>query len=74
MYFTSRQTSANHLELIGYFCYKLEQKKLYLYIFFLVVVNVLCKLCVLESMDSGNDQQDGWESLRNHLSEESETE
>lgn len=45
---------------------------LYLHIFFLMAVNVLRQLCILESMDSRNDQQDGRENMGSHLLGESE--
>lgn len=40
---------------------------MYLYILFLMVVNILRQVCVLESMDSGNKQQDGGKDWKIHL-------
>lgn len=47
---------------------------MYLYILFLMAVNILCQLRVLESMDSGNKQQDGGKNGKVHLLTESVTE
>lgn len=47
---------------------------LYLNILFLMAVNILHQLSILESMDSGNNQQDGWKNWKVHLLIESETE
>lgn len=47
---------------------------MYLYILVLMAINMLHQLCVLESVDSGNNQQDGGKNLEVHLLTESETE
>lgn len=47
---------------------------MYLHIFFLMAVNVLCKLRVLEGMSSRDEQQNGRKNWNIHLLGESETE
>lgn len=49
---------------------KNTRNTLYLYIFFLMAVNILRQLSVLESMDARNDQQDGGQHRKIHLLKE----
>lgn len=49
-----------------------EDTVLYLYIVFLMAVDILCKLRVLERVDRRNDEQDGEKNWKIHLWAESD--